>query len=232
MSERINKLFTGVSKHYDFMNHALSFGVDKNWRNEAVTLSLKLLDKVQSPEILDVATGTGDLAIELSKNLSNKKLSSQITAIDFNKEMLIIGKKKSDKLNIKNINFEVKDALKTKLPDEHFDLSISGFALRNLDDLEVFAKEQKRILKKNAHFLYLDMAMPDSFSERLFFRVYSVFMKTFGFFVDYEAYSWLSKSIHQFNKKRLIKILNDTGFKDVKYLKLKTGIAYIVYGRK
>jgi demethylmenaquinone methyltransferase/2-methoxy-6-polyprenyl-1,4-benzoquinol methylase len=232
MSERINKIFTDVSKHYDFMNHLLSFGVDKNWRKEAVDLSVKLLDKIQSPKILDVATGTGDLAIELSKKLSNKKSFHKIIAIDFNKEMLLLGKKKSERLKIKNISFEVKDALKTKLPDESFDLSISGFALRNLDDLEVFAKEQKRILKKNGYFLYLDMAMPDGFSKRLFFQAYSIFMKIIGFFVDYKAYSWLSNSISKFDKKKLLRILKDTGFKDIHYLELKTGIAYIVYGKK
>ncbi|MEM0200943.1 MAG: ubiquinone/menaquinone biosynthesis methyltransferase [Candidatus Micrarchaeaceae archaeon] len=230
MSKRINKIFSDISKNYDFMNHFFSLNIDKDWRNQAVIKAMTLLEKTEAPKILDVATGTGDLTIQLSKKLLNKNF--KIIAIDFNKEMLTLGKEKAKKLNIKNVSFELKDALKTNFSDNFFDLSISGFALRNLDNLDVFAKEQKRILKKNAYFLYLDMAMPDKIYQRLFFKIYSGLIKFIGFFIDYEAYSWLSDSIKNFDKKNLIRILKQNNFRDVNYIELKTGIAYIVYGKK
>ncbi len=232
MSRRINKIFTKVSSHYDLMNHLFSLGIDKNWRGETVARSIEALSKIDHPTILDLATGTGDLAIMLSKKLDKLGKKYKLIAMDFNKEMLDLGKKKAVLAGSNKISFEISDAMKTGYPNNYFDLVISGFALRNLDDLEVFSLELKRILKRNGKFIFVDMAVPDERSKAFFFRIYSFLMRIIGFFVDRKAYSWLVLSILKFNKKRLIKILSSSGFKEIKYIELKMGVAYIVSGRK
>ncbi len=232
MSERINTLFTQVSTHYDFMNHFLSFGIDKNWREETIKLSIAKLSSIKNPIILDIATGTGDLAILLSRELEKSRKDYKIIAMDFNKEMLELGRKKAVMMNCKKISFEVSDAIKTKYPENSFDAAISAFALRNLDDLNAFAKELKRILKKNGSFIFVDMAVPDEKPKEFFFKTYSIFMRFVGFFVDNEAYKWLVSSISKFDKKNFIKILKKNGFKNIQYLELKTGVAYIISGNK
>ncbi|MGC8479170.1 MAG: ubiquinone/menaquinone biosynthesis methyltransferase [Candidatus Micrarchaeia archaeon] len=228
MSQKINKIFSRISNRYDSMNHILSFGIDKSWRDEAVRISCSFLKDNKNPRILDVATGTGDLAILLSKKIKNAK----ITAIDFNSDMVKIGEEKAIKNQCKNITFLVSDALKTNFKPNSFDLCISGFALRNLDDLDIFLKEQKRILTDNGHFVYLDMALPDEKLNRIFFKIYSHFMLFVGFFVDYTAYYWLTLSIKKFDKKNLIELLTKNNFKNIKYKELSTKIAYIVNGNK
>ncbi len=232
MSIRINKIFTKVSSHYDLMNHLFSLGIDKNWRSETVMKSIEAISKIDHPIILDLATGTGDLAIMLSKELDKLGKKYKLIAMDFNKEMLDLGKKKAVLAGSNKISFEISDAMKTGYPSNYFDLVISGFALRNLDNLEVFSTELKRIIKNNGKFIFVDMAVPDEKSKAFFFRIYSFLMRIIGFFVDRKAYFWLVSSILKFNKKRLIKILSSSGFKEIKYTELKTGVAYIVSGRK
>ena len=231
MSKRINNIFSRISGNYDLMNRLLSFGVDKGWRRNTVSDIIATSKGRKELKILDIATGTGDLAIELSMELERSGISAQVTGMDFNSAMLAFAGPKAGKAGA-DVKFEFGDALRMKYKDSTFDVLTSGFALRNFDDLDRFAKESHRILKRGGSFVFVDMAIPDKAHQRAFFRVYSVFMRFMGLFVDNESYAWLVRSIRTFDKKALVRTMSRAGFKDVRYRELKSGIAYIIAGRK
>ena len=232
MSEKLNEMFSNIADRYDRMNHILSFGIDTKWRADAVRQIVDRLGTGRKVRVLDVATGTGDLAIVLSKSLTDAGVDAEIVGIDFNKDMLKLGEEKADKAACRNIRFRLGDALRIKCESGYFDIVISGFALRNFDDLELFSREMYRVLKRNGSFMLLDMAMPRKGGERAFFAVYSYYMRFLGLFVNNNAYKWLVNSIKAFDKDRLASILRKTGFKNVRERELATGVAYIMSGQK
>lgn len=229
MSERINRIFSKVSNDYDRMNHILSFGADISWRNSAVN---EILDSGRRGKVLDIGTGTADLAIAISKSAKNRDIPLEIEGIDFNEAMLKIGKRKLRDLKIYNVKIKLGNALSLKYPDNYFDIVTSGFTLRNLDDLEVFTGETYRVLKRGGKIVLLEMAKPDSALEMAFFEFYSRYMRALGSFVDSETYNWLVYSIKRFDKNRLVSLLRSAGFKGVKIRNLVSGIAFLVTGTK
>ncbi len=231
MSRRINKIFTRISGKYDLMNHLLSFGVDMSWRNSAVSEIIKMAGGRRGLAVLDIATGTGDLAIAAERALNKDDINAQVTGMDFNKDMLVLAREKARKLGVK-IAFERGDALRMKYKSASFDIITSGFALRNFDDLDRFASEAYRVLRRDGSFVFVDMAMPNEKLGTTFFGVYSVFMRFVGFFADNESYKWLVHSIKIFDKKALERKLRNAGFRDVRQMELASGISYIISGRK
>ncbi|MCL5008613.1 MAG: ubiquinone/menaquinone biosynthesis methyltransferase [Candidatus Marsarchaeota archaeon] len=231
MSMRINNIFSRISGSYDAMNHILSLGVDIRWRNSAVSEISSKLNGIKEARVLDIATGTGDLALAILRGLTGKGTDARVVGMDFNKDMLDIARKKAKKSHAK-IRFEYGDALHTRYPNEHFDMLASGFAIRNFDDLDRFSKESYRILKRKGGFVFVDMAMPDAKLPGYFFYAYSVFMRFAGFFVDNESYKWLVHSIKVFDKKELERKLRSAGFINVHYRELWPGMAYIITGEK
>lgn len=231
MSERINKIFSKISSSYDLMNHLLSFGVDISWRKKTVSEIIKMSDGADKLKILDIATGTGDLAISLSEEFAKYGKSAKIVGMDFNEDMLRIGRDKAAQKGTR-IVFEKCDALHMPYENGSFDMLTSGFALRNFDDLSKFASESYRVLRKGGGFVFVDMAMPNEKSKRYFFEIYSLYMRFLGFFVDNGSYKWLVHSIKTFDKKGLQRKLKSVGFKEIKQLELTSGIGYIILGKK
>lgn len=229
MSERIHNIFSNISGNYDTMNRILSLGIDVGWRKVTVQKIIEL-NKARNPKILDIATGTGDLAFMLEQTYGKDK-ATKVIGMDFNKDMLHFAKIRGSKSRSRVI-FQEDDAMKMRYKSGCFDIVTSGFALRNFDDLQVFAKELRRVMKPGGVFVLLDMAKPDDPYQSAFFSFYSVFMRFVGMFENNEAYKWLVGSIKRFDKKRLMKILKAEGFKDIRIEPLRTGVAYIVYGRK
>lgn len=213
------------------MNHLLSFGVDVKWRRDTVSEILKMSKGRKNLQVLDIATGTGDLAISLSEAFKKGNINAQITAMDFNDDMLLLADRKSRKSGT-DILFEHGDAVRMKYGAGSFDVLTSGFALRNFDDLVRFAEESHRVLKKGGFFVFVDMAMPDEKAKQYFFKIYSLYMRLLGFFVDNESYKWLVHSIKAFDKKALEKKLRVAGFRNVRQRELSSGIGYIILGEK
>lgn len=213
------------------MNHLLSFGIDIKWRRDTVSEIIRMSKGRKELNVLDLATGTGDLAIALSEALKKYGASARITGMDFNGDMLSLARAKSRKNGI-DILFEHGDALRMKYKNNSFDVITSGFALRNFDDIDVFARESYRVLRKGGFFVFVDMAMPDGRFKRRFFCAYSIFMRFLGLFVDNESYKWLVHSIRAFDKKALEKKLRGAGFRNVKQRELVSGIGYIISGEK
>lgn len=227
MSERINNLFSKISPRYDIFNHLFSMGIDMEWRRDAAKEAMLQQDRYV---LLDAATGTGDLAIAVNKAAKARGKSIEIIGIDINHDMLRLAKKKACRIG--DIRFEEGDALRLQYPDRSFEAVTTGFSLRNFDDLEVFVREVRRILKKGGRFIFLDMAKPDRGYQAAFFNFYSRFIRSIGALVDRGAYSWLVFSINNFDKKKVVELANKYGFNNVKIRSLRTGIAFIVTGEK
>ncbi len=236
MEEDINRMFGKVSKSYDLVNHLLSFNIDRLWRD---AVAKKVLSVQGNLEILDIAAGTCDLSIALSRMASRKGQEVILHASDFNKSMLEIGKRKIENMKLKNITTEEGNAFEIKRGDSTADALVSGFALRsfyfsdgNGENMARFLSEAYRVLKPGGRAVLLDMALPSKTPERIFFRIYSHFMRFVGFFVDSETYGWLVKTISQFDKEKLKQMMAEKGFKNVSITELRSGIAYIAYGEK
>ncbi len=228
MSERIKGFFSSIAKSYDLMNHLLSVGFDVSWENAAARECIIGKDKYS---IIDIATGTGNLAFKIEKFAKKYGKGVSIKGVDINEAMLGIAKAKARRLN-SSVEFVYGDALSLDCNDECFDVASSAFALRNLDDLEKFVIEAKRILKKNGKLVLMDMALPSKWANRNFFKLYSNIVKVEGSLIDKEAYAYLIESINRFDKNRVASLLHNYGFKNLAYRELAMGIAFMFTGIK
>lgn len=233
MSEKINEMFSRIYKKYDFMDHILSCNIDIFWRKKAVKETIKGLKSYKSYKLLDVASGTGDLAIEIKHASVKKKQDKSIDvyAIDSNNDMLNIAIHKAKKMNLP-IHFTVGDALAMDFPSDSFDILTSSFALRDFDDLEKFVQEAKRVLKKGAKIILMDMSNPKGKFSKLFFNLYAKIMILEDSLVDKDAYSFLISSIHSFDEQRLINIIKSKGFKNIKVVKLCPYVTFLLTAEK
>lgn len=229
MSERINKLFSDIHERYDLMNHVFSLGIDVLWRRAAANEAI--VDK-KSLNIVDVASGTGDLALEMCKIANKKGVGINVTAMDFNKDMLKLARQKADKKKFANIKFDVGDALKMKYSNASFDVLITGFALRNFDSLDEFIRETHRVLVPGGKFVYLDMAMPENPIQKGFFKLYFGVMRFVGKSVDPKAYNWLFDSVSEFDRKSVVRKLQEAKFENVRLKDLVSGVGFIITGEK
>ncbi|MCL4407158.1 MAG: ubiquinone/menaquinone biosynthesis methyltransferase [Thermotogae bacterium] len=227
MSERINSIFSKIHRNYDMMNRIMSFGIDVRWRNIAAK---KIVEGIgENSSVLDIATGTGDLALAIYNLAENSNKKIELYAMDMNKEMIEIAKKK---FGNKKISVMRGDALKIPYPDNFFDAVSVGFGTRNFDDLKSFSYEMMRVLKCNGFFVIMDMALPKKKYQRMFFKFYFQIIRFWGHFIDRESYEWLISSIEHFDFEKFKVILEKSGFKNVRYDPLSFGITYVIVGEK
>ncbi len=224
VSKRIHDNFSRIHEIYGPMNHILSFGVDTLWRSDAA----REIVSYRPGRILDVATGTGDLAMSIWKEALRAGVSTKIVGIDFNSSMLEVARERIKRHRMDGITVRQMDALKLGYDRGSFDLVTSGFAIRNFDDVDAFLKGAGRVLCPGGKLVLLDMAMPDGGVQRAVFGLYAPVMRMVGRLVDKEAYDWLVDSIEQFDKKKFVSRIRGAGFKDVRMRQLASGIAYIV----
>lgn len=164
--EKIKKMFNDIAWKYDFLNEIISLGMQKKAKRE----SLKLLEIKNEDKILDICTGTGDLAYFMNKI----NPSSKIIGIDFSEKMLEIAKHK----NKKNQNqFILADCTDLPFEDNSFDIVTTGFGLRNVEDIEKAIFEIKRVLKTNGAFLHLDFSCVNGFFNRVFDLIIPILVK-------------------------------------------------------
>lgn len=228
-SEEVELMFNNIAPKYDFLNNLLSLGIDKLWRKRVV----KMIGKLNASNVLDVATGTAELAIAIGKGNPNLR----ITGIDISQGMLDIGKKKLQDLKL-NSNIELLKADSEKLPfnNNTFDVVTVAFGVRNFEHLEDGLKEIFRVLKNNGTFIVLEFSKPSSFPMKQLFGFYfKVILPFIGNKIskDSRAYSYLPESVSVFPEgKNFTDILDKCNFKGSKVIRLSGGIASIYTAKK
>ena len=226
--DQVADMFNSISKRYDFLNHFLSLGIDIIWRKQAIR---KL--KNDNPKlILDIATGTGDLAIEALK-LNPEK----IIGIDISSGMLEVGKSKIAKLGLQDkIDLQLGDSEGLLFDDNNFDAVIVAFGVRNFEHLEKGLADMFRVLKDGGKVVILEFSKPNSFPMKQLYNFYfKSILPIIGKFVskDRAAYTYLPESVNQFpDGDEFINILNKTGFKQTQCTSLTFGISSIYTGIK
>ncbi len=221
-------MFNNIAWRYDFLNHFLSFGIDKYWRRKTVSV----LKKDKTELILDVATGTGDLAISC---LRLKPL--KIYGVDISEDMLKIGR---DKLRKKNVLSKIEliesDSENLIFEDNKFDAITVGFGVRNFENLEKGLSEMLRVLKPGAKAAILEFSKPKNPIIRTLYSFYSSKVCPWlGNLISKDpiAYTYLNKSVEAFPEgENFATILRKTGYKDVKIHPLTFGVVTIYTGRK
>lgn len=226
--EQVAKMFNNISRRYDFLNHFLSLGIDRLWRKTAI----RLLKPVNPQYILDVATGTGDFAIQ-ALSLRPKK----ITGIDISEGMLAIGRGKVEKMKLsEQIQLVKGDSENLQFADNTFDAVTVGFGVRNFEDLEKGLAEIRRVLKPEATLVVLEFSRPRKFPMRQLYNFYfKNILPGLGRLIsnDKSAYTYLPESVAAFpDGTDFERILEKVGFKETTCRPLTFGISSIYTGRK
>ncbi|RDB03736.1 bifunctional demethylmenaquinone methyltransferase/2-methoxy-6-polyprenyl-1,4-benzoquinol methylase UbiE [Runella aurantiaca] len=226
--EQIAEMFDNVSPKYDFLNHLLSAGIDIYWRKRAI----KLLKKENPQTILDIATGTGDFAIE-ALALKPKK----IVGIDISEGMLSVGREKIKKLGMENvIDLRTGDSANLPLESNSFDAVIASFGVRNFENLLHGLTDMCRVMKPGGTCVILEFSKPKTFPFKQLYNFYFRYiLPIVGRMVskDSAAYTYLPESVQAFpDGNDFLKIYEQAGFKNTKCIPLTFGICSIYIGKK
>lgn len=225
---QVAEMFNNISGRYDFLNHFLSLGIDIIWRKKAV----KELKALQPKQILDIATGTGDFAIEA---LSLKP--DKITGVDISEGMLAIGRQKITKMKLDHkIELQMGDSEKLLFDDNTFDAVIVAFGVRNFENLEKGLADMCRVLKPGGKVVVLEFSKPVSFPMKQLYSFYFKYiLPIIGRLIskDQAAYTYLPESVKAFPDGSLFTgILDRVGFKNTICKPLTFGICSIYTGIK
>jgi len=227
--EYLVNLFGTVHQRYDLLNHVLSLYLDKGWRKSLV----EQVQSVRLNRILDVCTGTGDLAVEFAKRYP----TAQVIGIDISDQMLKIGMEKIKKSGLDGrILLQQSDLFHLPFKDQTFEAVSIGFGFRNLHDFRGGIKEMVRVLTKDGVLLILELTCPGSPLLRKIHLFYlrNILPKIGGLISGSKSsYEYLSSSIMRFPKKdEVIEFLKAEGLKEVQHIALSGGIASIFKGVK
>ena len=225
---QVAKMFDNIAGSYDILNHFLSLGIDILWRKRAV----REIGKISPKTILDIATGTGDLALEASVLKPTK-----IVGIDISEGMLDVGRKKMKKKGLDSmIKLQFGDSENLPFEDNSYDAVIAGFGVRNFEDLSKGLSEMRRVMSKGGKLAILEPAEPTTFP---FKQLYSLYFKRILPFVgklvskDNAAYTYLPESVAAFpSGHAFLKELEIAGFKHPQHVKLTFGVAALYTATK
>lgn len=231
--QQVEKMFNNIASRYDLLNSLLSFGIHKRWRKKTIRLlDSSSVNRYPSFSVLDVATGTGDFAIDA---LALKP--TKVTGIDISEEMLAEGRKKIQKQNVAGV-IELQKADSENLPfaAETFDAATVGFGVRNFENLEKGLLEISRVLKKKGTLAVLEFSMPGKFPMK---QLYNFYLKNmcplFGRIISGNtvAYFYLFQSVRNFPHGENFKsILLKSGFSHVRYYPQTFGVVTIYLATK
>jgi demethylmenaquinone methyltransferase/2-methoxy-6-polyprenyl-1,4-benzoquinol methylase len=227
--EQVERMFDSISARYDRLNHLLSFGFDKGWRRKGI----RYLKPFRPALVLDVATGTGDLAISMHKALK----TDRITGVDISDGMMRIGREKAERAGYAgHILFEKQDCLTLTYPDNTFDAVTAAFGIRNFEDIEKGLAEMCRTLKPGGHVMILELSSPRKFPMKQLYNIYSgmVIPQAGKFFSkDKKAYRYLPASIRAVPQgKEMQALLEKQGFTGVRVKTFTGGICSLYTGIK
>jgi len=226
--QQVAEMFNKISKRYDFLNHFLSLGIDIYWRKKAISLLRRDNPKL----ILDIATGTGDFAIE-----ALKLNPEQVIGIDISEGMLQVGREKMRKNgHDKVIELKLGDSEKLHFDDNKFDSVIVAFGVRNFEELQVGLENMYRVLRPGGKTVILEFSRPHMFPFKQIYDFYfKLILPKIGRIIsgDISAYKYLPESVLEFpHGDKFLKILENVGFKNNKCIPLTFGISSIYIGQK
>ena len=227
--EMVRGMFNDIAPTYDKLNHILSLDIDKLWRKRVV----RIVRKLGAKHIMDMATGTGDLAIAMAKKIDD----STIYGADFSSEMLAVAKQKIEQLGLlERISLTECNAEDIPLADEAVDAATVAFGVRNFEHQKEALTEMKRTIKKGGHLIVLEFSNPKCAFVRWCYRLYSHYiLPAIGRLVSKHAtaYTYLPESIDQFaSPEAFTTLLEEVGFDHIERKSQSMGIAHIYIAHK
>ncbi len=225
--EQVAEMFNNISKRYDFLNHLLSLGIDKGWRTKVVNL----VKAGNATKILDVATGTADLAIALGKNIK-----AEVIGLDISAGMLEVGTQKVAAKNMKNVTLVLGDGENLPFEENTFDAVTVAFGVRNFENLEKGLKDIYRVLKPGGQLVVLEFSQPQKTPFKQFYNFYfKNILPGIGKLVskDSRAYTYLPESVAAFPfGDAFLAVLKTCGYTQGKAQTVTFGIASIYNAKK
>ena len=223
----VEDMFDNIAPKYDLLNHVLSMKIDVLWRNTLV----KWMNKDAPKLVLDVATGTGDLAIAVQKGTG-----AEVVGLDLSQQMLNVGIDKIKKINLdQKISMQKGDAENLPFEDNKFDAVSVAFGVRNFENLEKGLAELRRVVKENSSVYILEFSKVEGVLAPFYMLYFKNILPQIGKLVskDNRAYTYLPDSVNAFPfGEKMKQILLDTGYSKVEYKKLSLGIATIYKATK
>lgn len=228
--EQIQQMFNRIAPSYDKLNRIISLGLDHKWRQKGI----KLLSVYTPVDVLDVATGTGDLAIELQRSIPSIR---RIYGVDISEEMMRIGHQKVQSLNLDQIiSFEYQDCTTLTYEDNSFDAVTIAFGIRNFADIPKAAKEIYRVLRPGKPFMILELTEPTNPILNLGYNLYADYIiPIIGKLIskDNEAYNYLPESISRVpQREAMLQIFRNAGFDEAYFHSIFPGTCTIYMGVK
>lgn len=226
---QVEMMFDNIAHKYDFLNHTLSLGIDKGWRRKAIAW----LKPFEPKKMMDVATGTGDFALQAYTDL----LPDSLIGTDISEGMMAVGKEKVKARGLQNkISFAKEDCTCLSFEENTFDAITVAFGIRNFEDLNKGLEEMHRVLQNQGHLVILELTAPDRFPMKQLFGIYSkVVIPTLGklFSKDSNAYTYLPQTIQAFPQGEVMQqILMKAGFSKVQFKRLTFGICTLYTATK
>lgn len=226
---QVEKMFDNIAPAYDKLNHALSWNIDKSWRRKAIGL----LKPFYPQYVMDVATGTGDFAIQACRILQPKEL----IGTDISEGMMNIGKEKVRQAGLEHlISFAKEDCTALSFTDCRFDAVTVAFGVRNFEDLDKGLQEISRVLIPGGHLVILELSAPERFPMKQLYALYSkIVIPTLGKLLskDRNAYTYLPQSIKAFPQgEAMTDIIRKAGFSQVTFQRLTLGICTLYFATK
>lgn len=222
--QQVEKMFDSIAPAYDLMNHAMTLGIDKLWRRKAV----KMIRRHGATKILDVATGTGDLALMMARRLD----PISVIGVDLSAKMIEIGRRKVTAAGLGDVvKMTVGDCLDLAYPDETFDCVTVAYGVRNFEDLERGYSEMFRVLQPGGMICVIELSTPSSPIVRPLYSVYSnKVIPAVGRIVsrDASAYTYLPRSIAAVPQgEQMLEIIRNAGFVNAEFRTLTLGVCTI-----
>lgn len=227
--KQVKDMFDSIAPAYDFMNRAMTLGIDRRWRS----IAIGMLAEGNHDDILDIATGTADLAILMAHRLD----PVTVTGIDLSEQMLAKGRRKVEDEDLSDtVKLVQGDCLQLPFPDESFDLVTCAFGVRNFENLLAGYREMYRVLRKGGRVCILELSTPTSGLVRPFYNIYTRhIIPTLGRAVssDTRAYSYLPESIAAVPQgAEMTGLMERAGFKGCTFRPLTFGVCTIYTGEK
>lgn len=227
--KQVEEMFDNIASTYDTLNHRLSWDIDKYWRRKAI----ELLRPHSPHSVLDIATGTGDFAVQAARMLNPR----QLVGVDISEGMMQVGREKVAGMGLDGvIRFQREDCLGLSFADNTFDAVTAAFGIRNFQNLEQGLREMCRVLRKGGHLCVIELTTPVRFPMRQLFYVYAhTVLPIYGRLIskDASAYSYLTHTIEAFPQGEvMVDILRSVGFAEATFRRMTFGICTLYFATK